>query len=233
VAFAIVLVFLQACATVVYKKPDFPEIKEKIKFSKVYKHFIKNFQFKGEYVQKVVIELNGRSIPALGMCSYDLLSKRVALTLLTTTGVKILELDEDDGIMKKAFIMPEMAKKIRNGEKAVQQIADDIKHIYFKPFEQPNECSRNQNSVSLFFKNDIRKTELKFGLDLNNASFVLKEKYFYIKRYPESAVFYYDYELHNGKLIPMRIRYENYLYGYNLTIKNTEVIDNARKAFKR
>jgi hypothetical protein len=225
------LVYLTTSCTVTgFKKPVYPVPSEAFpKPLELYDAYKKSHPESLGFVQKAVLDLNGHLIPALGLCKYNQTDQFVALSLLTTTGIKVLEVEESNNRIIKSFVMPDLAKKINSEKKAVAQIADDIKLIFFMPKGKPVEFLHNSNFMLLSWKNGMRKTVLKFGWNKKLKRFVLKEKLYYIKQYPEVSVFYYEHKIYDNKIVPMKVRYENFRFGYNLTITNTDILNNESK----
>jgi hypothetical protein len=223
-------VILTSCYNADFKKPVYPEPAEAFPEPLTLFSILKNHHPESMiFAQKAVLELNGHSMPAIGLCKYNQPDKFAALSLLTATGIKVLEVEEKNNRVIKSFIMPDLADKIKSEKKAVAQIADDIKFIFFIPEKKPVEFLKTSSYMLLGWKNGIRKTVLKFGWAPDIHQFVLKEKIYYIKQYPEMSVFYYNHKKHNNKIIPMKIRYENFRFGYSLIIKNTDILNNESK----
>jgi len=221
------LLFLMlSCATISFKKPDYPLPKAGFpKPLELVKKYRQSYAKKMTFSQKAVIELNGHKMPALGMCAFNQSEKYLALSLLTTTGIKVLEVEQKNNFIAKSFVMPDIAKKINSEKTAVAQIASDIKFIFYFPEGKPEEFSQNKSSMSVYWKKTPRKICLKFGWNSKLKRFVLKEKMLYIKNYIESVAYYYNHQVYNNKIVPMKIRYENYRFGYNLIINNTEILN--------
>ncbi|MBN1864678.1 MAG: hypothetical protein JW808_07235 [Victivallales bacterium] len=170
--------------------------------------------------QSAVLEFKGQASSAIGLCSYDSGLGYIALSLISPTGVKLLEFVELNRKRRFVFVMPELAP----GEEAAERIADDARRIYFHPEGKPTYYGITARYVSLVFDEGEFRTELRFGIDPGTGETVLREKRILLGDRLESLVFYLDYSDYDGLLYPGRIRYENFSHGYVLSLKNLEVV---------
>ena len=174
--------------------------------------------------QNAVLEMKGRSIAAIGLCAFSNERGYLALSLISTTGIKLIEIAEFNGKRRSVFAISEIA----DDEKAADLIADDVKRIYFHPLGNPLYYQCSANKVRLIWIEGSIKNELSFGFDQELERTVLKEKKIFIDNELAGLVYYYDHQVFNGRNVAMRIRYENYKYGYNLILKNREVIEGVQ-----
>jgi len=216
------LLSLPACRTV-YQRPEFAKFAKDPSPLIVFNNFKCRYLTKATLYQNAIIDIKGRSMAAIGLCSYDTDRQYIALSLLAPTGIKLIEVAEFNGKRRRAFAIAEIA----SGDKAVNGIADDIKRIYFQPTVQPINYSSNDTSITFYWTFKNKKLKLKFGKspDKELGETLLFEKHIYINNTLIGSVFYYDYKKINNKIVPMRIRYENYKYDYNLILKNNEVVE--------
>jgi len=80
-----------------YKRPEFSKFITKPQPFDVLKEFRKKNLTKATLYQNAVIEVKGRSMPAIGLCSYDTDREYIALSLLAPTGIKLIEFAEFNG----------------------------------------------------------------------------------------------------------------------------------------
>ena len=213
-----------ASCTTTYPRPkfiDFPKTPEPLK---LLKEFRKNQIVSCTMAQNAVLDLNGKSMAAIGLCAFDNSRGYLAVSLISTTGIKLIEVAEFNGKRRSVFAISD----ISNEEKAADRIADDVKRIYTHPKGNPLYYQCNSNKVVFIWPTGKIKNELSLGYNPQSGKVVLKEKKIFVDNVLEGCVFYYDYQDFKGKDIPMRIRYENYKYGYSLTLKNTEVVEGGQ-----
>lgn len=215
--------FGTSCGTT-YPRPVFATFAKTPAPLKVFKSIEKNRVNACTMFQNAIIEIKGKGMAAIGLCSYDINRGYIAVSLISTTGIKLIEVAEFNGKRRQVFAMSDIA----NGDKAANRIADDVKRIYIQPTGPPQYLKCSVNSVLFIWSKGKIRNELRLGHDSPSNPIVLQEKKIFLDNELEGAVFYYDYKDINGKQFPMRIRYENYKYNYNLTLKNKEVVDSAQ-----
>ncbi len=174
--------------------------------------------------QSAVLELKGQATSAIGLCSYDSGQGYIALSLMTSTGMKLLEFVELNRKRRFVFVMPDLA----SGEEASERIADDARRIYFHPAGTPSHYGVTDRYVNLVFDEGVVRTELRFGIDPGAGETVLREKRISVGGKLESLVFYLDYTDFDGLMYPGRIRYENFSHEYVLSLRNLEVVKGVK-----
>jgi len=207
-----------------YPRPVFANFAIAPEPLQVLKEFQKNRLEACTLVQTAILDIKGRKMVAIGLCAYDMNRDYIALSLISTTGIKLIEIAEFNGKRRAAFAISDIA----DGDQAANQIADDIKRIYMQPKNNPLYYNCTKNKVTFIWRNGKKQNELLFGFQKDTGKAVLKEKKIFDNKKLQAAVFYFDHKEFNGKNIPMRIRYENYKFNYNLTLKNQEVIQGAK-----
>jgi hypothetical protein len=211
---------ITSCRTV-YPRPEFANFATSPDLRKVLVDFRKNNIQACSLYQTAIIEIKGKSIASIGFCAFDAENGNIALSLMSTTGMKFIEISEFNGKKKSVFTMPDVASE----EKAAERIGEDIKRIFLQPKGNPKDYITTKNSLSFNWINRDLQTELVFGKSQQQGikGPLLLAKKIYFKGSLESLVYYYDYKRVEGKLFPMRIRYENKKFDYNLTLKTKEV----------
>lgn len=171
--------------------------------------------------QTAVIEIKGKSIAAIGFCAFDADKGDIALSLMSTTGMKFIEIAEFNGKKSSVFTLPDVASE----EQAALRIGEDIKRIFIQPKGDPKDYQLTSSSLSFGWLDKDLRTELIFGRspEKDIDGLLLLGKKIYVKDSLAGEVYYYDYKNLHGKLVPMRIRYENQNFDYNLTLKTKEV----------
>lgn len=211
----------------VYPQPEFAKFAKPPVPHAVLKEFREKALTECTVFQKAVIDIKGRKMAALGLCSIDAEQKYIALSLISTTGIKLIEFAEHNGVRRSSFVFSDIA----TGDQAAKRIGDDIKRIYIHPNGDPLFNESTENAVILIWdKGDIR-TELRFGKSSKEdiGKTLLLEKKIFIDDTLEGVVYYYDYKKINEKISPMRIHYKNKKYDYSLTLKTNEVVDGEKK----
>jgi len=205
----------------VYPRPEFANFANSPDPREVLINFRKNNIKACSLYQTAIIEIKGKSFASIGLCSFDADKGDIALSLMSTTGMKFVEISEFNGKKKSVFSMPDIAPE----KKAAQRIGEDVKRIFIQPEGNPKDYLINKNSLSFNWINGDLRTELIFGKPHQKEikKPILMAKKIYLKDSLESLVYYYDYKCFKGKIFPMRIRYENEKYDYNLTLKTKEV----------
>ena len=223
VALLLFCIVCSSCSTG-YPRPVFADFAIAPKPLKVLQGFKKNRLEACTLVQNAILDIKGKKMVAIGLCAYDMNRDYIALSLISTTGIKLIEIAEFNGKRRSAFAISDIA----DGNQAANQIADDIKRIYMQPKTDPLYYNCTKNKVVFIWRDGKNQNELLFGFQKNTGKAVLKEKKIFDNKKLQAAVFYFDHKEFNGKSIPMRIRYENYQFNYNLTLKNQEVIEGAK-----
>lgn len=207
-----------------YPRPEFEYFPQTPNPLKVLKEFRKNQIVSCTMAQNAVMEINNKSIAAIGLCAFNSEQGYIALSLISTTGIKLIEVAEFNGKRRAVFAISDISDE----NKAADRIADDVKRIYIHPTGNPAFYQVSDPKVTFIWLKDKVKNELSFGYDHKLKRTVLKEKKILIEDELVGSVFYYEHKIFNGKNVAMRIRYENYKYGYNLIIKNREVIEGVQ-----
>ena len=220
---------ISSCKSV-YPRPEFANFANSPDPVKVMMDFRKNNIQACSLYQTAIIEVKGKSIASIGFCSFDAENGNIALSLMSTTGMKFVEIAEINGKKSAILTLPDVAFK----QKAIQGISEDIKRIYIQPKGIPEDFLETDRSLSFNWVNGDLRTELIFGQSPKKdiKGLLLLTKKIYLKDLLDSVVFYYDYKKINDKLMPMRIRYENDKYDYNLILKTKEV-SHGKKSDKR
>jgi len=211
--------FLLSCASQI-PKPEFANFATSPDLEKVLQKFRKSFPKELSMDQSAVISIGFRKTASLGLCSFNAYNKEIALALMTTTGVKLLEVSKKSGISKTRFAIPELAKK----ESAGKQLIHDVEVIYFQPNRKYDYCELRKEKL-IFGWTDIykNKTELIFGHTNESNPIELMEKKVYFDNTPVYIVYYSDYKEINGKRIPMTIGYLNKKFDYTIVLKTKKL----------
>ena len=166
-----------------------------------------------------VMEFRGVRVSGLGICSFDASSENVAMALLTTTGVKLLEVESKRGKARGEFRI----EGVNDRARAASELAGDVAFAFIQPGGPPANATVQGNQLRfVWIGADGGRTELVFGRQNIVASPVrlLEKVSFAEDGVRRRSAFYYDYKpLPDGKSIPGRIRLENSAAGYNVTLE--------------
>jgi len=203
---------LAACQT--YPPPDFPELIAPLDAELVIKQFRKTWPQRATQFQVAVIEISGWPLTALGLSRFDAKNGEIALSLMSTTGVKLLEIMGPPNQQKIYFALPEITPEHQVGK----QVGGDVRRIYLHPVEKADDCGFHRHRLTYGWTGREQRTELVFGGEKSD----LKIKRIFSSNRLICRIYYYDYQEVAGFRLPARIRMENLEYDYNLTLKNRE-----------
>lgn len=201
-----------------YPRPEFAETAVFPSTSRVLSVFRNDWPDSGVLRHSAVLEFRGGRVSALGICSFDADTRDTALAMLTTTGVKILQVSSKGGDIRGDFRIT----GVRDKDKAARNLILDVEGTFIHPSGEPDARGRRGNSLLLSWMGKGgagTRVELVFGVPRGrvDGETRLMEKFFYKGGTLERAVFYYDYS--GDGALPSRIRVENYSGGYYLTLK--------------
>jgi len=207
-----------------YPRPEFAESAPDIRSSEsLLRGFRGSWPSSGTLRHSALLEFRGIRVSALGMCSFDSSSGEAALAMFTTTGMKILQVGSDDGVLRWDFRL----KGIEDERRAAENLIGDVKGVFIHPKGAPDyRVIRGNALVFGWREGDGGSVELVFGVPRGAADGKarLMEKFFLVEGRSVKEVFYYDYS--KASALPSRIRVENGGAGYDLTLKS---IDGGRR----
>ena len=207
--------FFLSCRTGV-PESEFANFETRPDYEKILPEFRNTWPTKLSMDQSAVISIGYRKTASLGLCSFNADDKKISLALMTTTGVKLLEVENKSGITTTRFAIPELAKK----ENAGKQLVNDVRIIYFHSDRKYNYCELRKDRLIFGWADRYKnRTELIFGQTNASNPIELMEKKVYFDNDPVSIVYYSDYKIINGKKIPMTIGYLNKKFNYSLVLK--------------
>lgn len=203
------------------QKPEFANFANPPDYKYVILRFKNNWPKKLSMDQTAVIEMGFTEIPAIGLCSFDSDNDEISLALMTTTGMKLIEIQKLDGKINNRFSIPELAKNKNSGK----QLIEDVSTIYIHPQKKYDYCEIRKNSLVYGWTENIKnRTELVFGIKKGEKQLRLMEKRVYFDNNPVSYVYYSDYKMD----IPMTVSYINKKFGYSLILKTQKVYYDQR-----
>ena len=213
-----VIPLLFSCRTH-FPEPEFDTLTSPPNKKKVFNDFIRQYPDKLSMEQSALITIGKKKIISIGVCRFDIKKDEIALLLVTTTGMKILELSRSNGTTKTHFAFPEITNKTN----ASEQLVKDIHNIYFQPLNYSGNAEINENRIIYKWNNKNIRTELVFGRTPQHKKIVLLIKKIFNGEILDSVVYYSDYQLKHGKNVPMTIHYENRTYDYSLILKTKKL----------
>ncbi len=209
---------LFSCKTY-FPEPQFADFEKPQNSKQIFSNFLKHHPQHLSIEQSVLITIGSKKIISIGLCRFDINNDEIALALITTTGMKILELSKTNGKTTTHFAISE----ITNKKNASKQLIKDIENIYFSPSGQLKNITIKKNRLIYNWSQGNRRTELLFGRLSKQSKINLLIKKIYTSGTLESVVYYSDYNLKNGKNIPMTIHYENRKFDYSLILKTKQI----------
>ena len=214
----LLLPILAACNTY-FPEPEFAPLIEPPQTQNLFDDFKTKFPNKLSMEQSALISIGHKKITAIGICKFDTQKDEIALMLVTTTGMKILELSRSKNRTVTHFALPEITNKVH----ASKQLIADIHNIYFQPVKATDDININGNKITYTWKTEKGCEQLVFGRLPKQNKVALQIKRVFYKGTLDSVVYYSDYQRKNGKTIPMTIHYENRKYDYSLILKTKKL----------
>ena len=135
---------------------------------------------------------------------------------MSPVGIKLFELTGDRQEVKPIFVLKEL---LQRGD-LPRAVGEDIRRIYFD-FTPLPVAKIESEKYKITFTQPSGKGELQYVFAGKNHWLV--EKHYLEKKHKLWSVYYYDYELHNGKLYPTNLILKHHRFGYNLIIRLKEV----------
>ena len=196
--------------------PEFAPLNDEIKSTDLLKDFKKNYPNALSMNQSLIIKMGFKKLPALGMCAYNIENNHIAISLLTTTGMKLIEAEKIKEKIKVLFVMPGLMKNQNNAKNLIK----DVQSIYFHPCEKPTSCEVSKYNIIYTFKeSQHKKVKLFFGKTKNDNNIKLRIKQIFDNDRVITEVYYYKYK----KNIPIEIGLKNIKFNYSLQIKTREI----------
>ena len=177
--------------------------------------------------QSAVIRMGSREITSLGLCYFNRQTNELSLALMTTTGMKIMEVNRKNGKTETKFALAEFAKN----KKAPMQLIQDVANIYFMPEGEPESYEIRKNMITYKWHSPSstntpdadKSTELIFGREKTTSKLQLKIKKLYKGTKITAIVYYYSFREKNGKSVPISTGYENREYNYTLKLNTKRI----------
>ncbi len=200
-------------------EPEFANLAIPPDYTKTLAEFRKSYPSALSMDQSAVIEIGFKKIATLGLCSYNSYNGDISLALMTTTGMKLIEIEKKSKKIKTRFLIHELSNKKNAGK----QLVEDVKIIYCHPSSDYNFCELRKNSLTYGWTDSKNRTELIFGKKADADDIELLVKKIYFDNSPVSIVYYHEYKLINGKNVPVKISYFNKKFNYSLLLKTLKV----------
>ena len=213
-----IIPFLFSCRTY-FQEPEFANFATMPNQKIILSNFLQHHPNQLSMEQSALIIIGRKKIISIGMCRFDIKKDEIALALITTTGMKIVELSKENGKTTTHFAISE----ITNQKNASQQLIKDIHNIYFQQTSCPENIEINKTRIIYNWKNGNKKTELIFGKLSKQSKIELLVKKVYSEGTLDCVIYYSDYKLKHGKNIPMTIHYENREFDYSLILKTKKI----------
>ena len=215
----IYILFLSSCMTPL-PRAEFTDFTSHLKAREILNEFRKYSVKQISMNQAVIIRMGFREFTALGMCDYNTTTEEISLALMTTTGIKLIEVASKAGKINRCFTAPGFTK---NGSRA-ERLIENVRNIYFQPKGDFSSYRVLPDRVICTWKDKQGKTELLFGKAPDSEKIFLFEKRLYTANALAATVYYSNYRQINGKDIPMTIAYRSSKYNYSLILKTKKTV---------
>ncbi len=211
------MVFLfSGCASMSFKHSEYISFEglEPLKISSDYSKYLPG---RFELLNSAIFRYRNSRFAGLGVIRLDTSKESLDVVGFSHLGVMLFDLSLNKGKVTTRYIFPEFLKY----ENFSSIVLADIQKIYFDRLPPLNSKIKKEK-YKIIFK-DIRSKNRSLDYVFYGEGKFLSEKHFFEGRRKTWSVFYYDYEIKDGKIYPKAIVLKNYLYGYELIIISKEI----------
>ncbi len=216
-----VILILSSCKTII-QEPLFVNFENPPDYTVTLREFRESWPLKLSMDQSAIIKIGPKKVATLGLCSFNAENGDISLVLMTTTGMKLIEIEKKAENSKIRFAIPELS----DNQNAGKQLIEDVKIIYCHPKTSPDYCELRKNSLTYGWVASKNRTELIFGKNGKEQKIKLLIKKVFFDNSLVSIVYYSNYKLINGGELPMTTGYKNKKFGYSLVLTTTKIFFN-------
>ncbi len=169
-----------------------------------------------QIMNTIVFEYNWNKFSGIGYIYVDAGEKTFKAVCINHLGVKLFELSGDRSGTDPRFVLEQFSRKGNFAD----TVGEDIRRIYFD-LTPSAEAQINKKKYQIIFR-EPAGTGVKEYI-FAGAGGHLIEKNYYEENKLSWRVSYYEYRQKEGKIYPRGIIFNNYKYGYSLTVKLKEI----------
>ncbi len=206
------------CRTIPFQKTDYVPMKG-VDPATVRSQFAGKLPSNFEAINSTVFAYRYMKISCLGPAHVDMLKNRFTVVGMNHVGVKLFELNFDNGAVDAAYVFPELEKH----ENFAKGVCEDIAKIYLErvPPEDARVVLEKHKVIFRAVKNGGTMEYVFAGADK-----LLIEKNFYMDGHKLWSARYYEYTESQGKVFPAGVFLRHYDYKYLLVVRLKEIREN-------
>lgn len=188
--------------------------------AEVIARFAESIPAQAKLLSSVTFRFGPQEIAGIGVLEFDEAAGTFGVACMNPMGMKLFELEGTGDAIKMRFILP----LIDRGGGFGQRVGEDIRRMYFGLV--PSACgywSRwDGEALEVSERTDGGVMRYTFA----GADGALIEKAFFTNDDDlRWRVLYFGYERKNAKLFARDVVFQNYQYGYSLTVRVKEILD--------
>jgi len=199
------------CATIPFQETTLVSLETSDPLS-VVEHFKENIPVNFQLLTTVVFEYNGRTFTGIGAIDIDSKNRTFKVACLNPMGVKLFEISGNDLGVMTTYAVAALAKY----EELGATVGNDIRRIYFDLLPSQN-APVWKRKYQFVYQQFTRSGYMEYVFAGREGD--LMEKRYYEDHLLMWCVSYYEYQLQQGKRFPQGIIFDNYQYGYRLTVR--------------
>lgn len=213
----IVVLFIAGCGSIPFKETGYVSIdhEDPAAVAERYKNNIPEYI---RIINTMVVEYNRKKFSCLGFIDINTTAGTYAAACLNPAGMKLFELSGSREGMDGYSVTGEFSHK----EAFAGIIGQDIQRIYFDLAPPPSATAKRKKYEIIFrLESGPGATEYVFA----GADAYLVKKNYYENNHLKWRVSYYEYKEKAGGIYPGGIIFNDFLYGYTVTLRLKEILN--------
>jgi hypothetical protein len=213
--FFILVLLISGCTSLPFKHSTYISFKD-LKAERVILDYSSKLPDKFELLNSALFRYWCFRFPGLGVTRINTSGDTLDIVGFNHLGVMLFDLSLNNGKVVSRYIFPEFTK---HGDIA-PVILGDIQKLYFDRVPPSGSLIR-KDKYKVIFKDQRKASTVEYVFS-GEGEFLSRKNYYEGKKKIWS-VFYYDYQLKDGKIYPKGIVLKNYRYGYELIVRLKEI----------
>jgi hypothetical protein len=212
-----VILLITGCTSIPFEKTHYVPLDDTDPLT-ILERYENNLPEHYQLLNAMIMEYNWKKFSCLGLIDVNMREKTFAVACLNPMGLKLFELSGNSEGVNNYFV----PDKFPHREAFANEVGEDIIRIYFDLVPSPSARTKRKK-FEIIFRNQSGTGTIEHVF-AGPDGYLIKKSY-YEDNYLNWRVSYYEYEKRNGGIYPGGIIFNNYLYGYSLTLKLKEILN--------